>query len=134
MGKWVQASRGISMAVVIIGLLFRVLHWEGGGTILFVGLVLWVLYLGLSLIELIQKRKKMSVLAFIRQILGQLGISFLLFSFFLRFSQMPGQQVCLIIGITLGIFYGVLLFVGGGEEEDTSEEEALIDQIGKEDK
>lgn len=131
MSRWVQIIRGVSMAIVTIGLLFKLLYWQGGLQILLIGMTLWVLYIVISLVDLLQRRKKMKPVSFFRQAIGQLGISFLLFSFFFPMVRLPGQQILLYAGIACGSVYGVLLFFLKSDEEDYSEEESLIDEIGK---
>lgn len=131
MSRWIQIIRGVSMAIVTIGLLFKLLYWPWGLEIMLAGMTLWVLYIGISMVDLLQRRKKMKVISFFRQIIGQLGISFLLFSFFVPMVRLPGQKILLYLGIGCGSIYGILLFFARADEDDFSEEESLIDQIGK---
>ncbi|MCI4670455.1 MAG: hypothetical protein MRZ79_20130 [Bacteroidia bacterium] len=130
MGRWVHGIRGFSMAIVIIGLLFKILHWQWAFEILVVGLSLWVLYIGLNMIDLLQKRKRMSNTSFVRQICGHLGVSCLLLSFFLPYIGLPFSNVLFIMGIGFGIVYGVMMFFFKADEERSSEEEDMINQIG----
>lgn len=132
MGRWTQIIRGVSMAIVTVGLLFKLLHWVGGLQILLVGMTLWVLYIVISLVDLLQRRKKIKPASFFRQMIGQLGISFLLFSFFLPMTRLPGQKILLYMGIGCGAIYGIMMFFVQSDEEDYSEEESLIDEIGNE--
>ncbi|MEO0896508.1 MAG: hypothetical protein AAFY71_08935 [Bacteroidota bacterium] len=133
MPRLVYALWAISMAIFIIGFLFKILNWPYEEEILLSGLIIWGVYLVLFFLDTLQKRKKLKLIAFLQRLFSQLGLSFLLIGYMLRIFHWPYDTIVIYAGMVIGLLYFGISFFVKEEEPDTEEEDSLIDQIGKKD-
>jgi len=93
----------ISTVIMVLGALFKRLHWPGAGILLTVGVLMTVfgflpLYFRSSYQELKEKTKP------IYHIVGYLTLSFILLGALCKSQHWPGAGVLLTVGVTMTVF------------------------------
>lgn len=93
----------ISTVIMVLGALFKRLHWPGAGILLTVGILMTVsgflpLYFRSSYLEMKEKTKP------IYHIAGYLTLSFILLGALFKSQHWPGAGVLLTVGVTMTVF------------------------------
>ncbi|PIV48619.1 MAG: hypothetical protein COS19_12775 [Flavobacteriaceae bacterium CG02_land_8_20_14_3_00_34_13] len=56
--KWYKSSLIISIVIIIIGAIFKILHWQGGKLLFFIGLLISLIYIIIGLNEIFKNDTK----------------------------------------------------------------------------